>query len=436
MKRKIALLICIASSLTILGCTKEKIATKDTNNKTVLTQEDQVKSNAKAEVLDINKAVDKQNPHTKDTKNNEQTVPNSTTTGNTNKKDTPITNSSTEKSTNKTSNNTSSPVNNQKPKTNPSSSNKIVASQKAIVHLWPEKVTGEISQNNYSNRNLIEIQGEWLYYFDIWTKDLIKIKTDGTSKKILKHGNIMGIALKNNYIYYNLENRDLRKIKIDGTDDQAVATHASHFSIVGESIYHAGDFGIKVKNSSRLDFFSGYGRERDMVVLDNKIYYVNMESGDSIYRMNLDGSRITYIGGAKAGSINKYNNRIYYLNGDDNNRIYSSEDVDDSQTKAGQTNWSGKEIYQIENIYYKRPSRITMDSALWPVVSKGWIYYSNSSDNNKLYRIMTDGTGRTKLNNEFSANIKILGDWVFYTSKDSNKGCYLIKKDGSRKYKL
>ncbi|MBL4934272.1 DUF5050 domain-containing protein [Clostridium sp. YIM B02515] len=69
-----------------------------------------------------------------------------------------------------------------------------------------------------------------------------------------------------------------------------------------------------------------------------------------------------------------------------------------------------------------------------------WIYYCNFSDNRKLYKIKTDGTEKTKLNDDHSTYINVLGDWVYYTSGSSagtyGGKLYKIKTDGSGKTKL
>ncbi|OLN31749.1 Basic protein [Desulfosporosinus metallidurans] len=62
-----------------------------------------------------------------------------------------------------------------------------------------------------------------------------------------------------------------------------------------------------------------------------------------------------------------------------------------------------------------------------------WIYYSNVSDNMYLYKIRTDGTGETKLNNDKSQSISVVGDWIYYFTKPSNTSGihYKIRTDGT-----
>ncbi len=64
--------------------------------------------------------------------------------------------------------------------------------------------------------------------------------------------------------------------------------------------------------------------------------------------------------------------------------------------------------------------------------SDNWIYYVNSGDNNYLYKIGVDGSGKTKLNSEACDEINVVGDWVVYRATDSGNICK-VKTDGSER---
>jgi len=65
-----------------------------------------------------------------------------------------------------------------------------------------------------------------------------------------------------------------------------------------------------------------------------------------------------------------------------------------------------------------------------------WIYYCTYSDGRKLYKIRTDGTGRTKLNEDKSFFINVVGDWIYYCNSSDDDKLYKIRTDGTRKTKL
>jgi len=63
----------------------------------------------------------------------------------------------------------------------------------------------------------------------------------------------------------------------------------------------------------------------------------------------------------------------------------------------------------------------------------GWIYYSNSSDEGKLYKMRTDGTERTKLNDHNSCCINIAGDWIYYLNSREDYQLYKMRTDGTER---
>lgn len=65
-------------------------------------------------------------------------------------------------------------------------------------------------------------------------------------------------------------------------------------------------------------------------------------------------------------------------------------------------------------------------------VQGGFIYYSNYSDNQNLYKMKADGSSNTKLNSDGGvSHINVLGDWIYYSGNDGK--LYRMKVDGSQK---
>ena len=79
-------------------------------------------------------------------------------------------------------------------------------------------------------------------------------------------------------------------------------------------------------------------------------------------------------------------------------------------------------------------------------VQGDWIYYSNKSDDDKLYKIKKDGTNKTKLDNEgMCQNICVIDGWIYYTrqtdellpkSEYSYQYLNKIRTDGTQKTRL
>jgi|GEM_PF-3657552 len=71
------------------------------------------------------------------------------------------------------------------------------------------------------------------------------------------------------------------------------------------------------------------------------------------------------------------------------------------------------------------------------IVRQGdWYYYLNVYDDEKLYRIRTDGKMRKRLNNSQSSIVGISDDWICYINYSDNRTLYKIKTDGTGETKL
>ncbi len=74
----------------------------------------------------------------------------------------------------------------------------------------------------------------------------------------------------------------------------------------------------------------------------------------------------------------------------------------------------GAKLYKIRTDGSKK-TLISNDSAICIYVLGNWLYYSNVSDNYKMCKIKTDGTQRTPLNSDFSLYKNVISDWFYYT---------------------
>lgn len=65
-----------------------------------------------------------------------------------------------------------------------------------------------------------------------------------------------------------------------------------------------------------------------------------------------------------------------------------------------------------------------------------WIYYSNENDAGRLYKIMKNGNGLTRLSTESAHDITELGEWIYYYNNSKTGGVFRTKTDGSVTEKL
>jgi len=81
-------------------------------------------------------------------------------------------------------------------------------------------------------------------------------------------------------------------------------------------------------------------------------------------------------------------------------------------------------------------TKLSDDYSIYINVLGDWVYFSNESDGYKLYKIRTDGTDKTKLNDDHSEFINVVGDWAYYVNRDDSCCIYKIGIDGSGRNKV
>lgn len=254
-------------------------------------------------------------------------------------------------------------------------------------------VVSEISEDTGATD--INIQDGWIYYCKGWDGsnqgadsylNLCKVRVDGTGHQLLSRDECISVHVAGDYIYYS--NRD------------------DSFSI----------YRIRTNGEGR-EKLNSYD-STDLCVADSGIYYINRDDGNSIYQMPLDGGEGYKLGITACKSLQLYNNSLYLI-GEDDGCIYS---------------------LSLEQGLIK----LNDDSCECFNISDGWIYYSNNSDEGRLYKIRLDGSSKQKLSDEETCHtIHVIGDYIIYaySTKDNSgnwvwHGYYMMKKDGSDKQYL
>lgn len=287
----------------------------------------------------------------------------------------------------------------------------VYSGQKDGLYKW--KLDGTNKSKIIDGEYIIQVNviGDWAYYLDSATMEFCKVKTDGTFKSSICPGgfstNVVG-----DWIYYcapeggsftdNMELRPFKmyKVKTDGTGKTEVCEDELGPYYVTPFIYVDGDW----------------------------IYYNNASDDYNLYKIKTDGTGRTKCFDGKLYNENIVGGFIYYRNGSDNGKLYKMK-----------LDGSGK-------------IKLSDDDASRINVSGDWIYYlkalgeSNYATVFNIYRIKTDGTGRTKvcgdqLLSDFDGNsptINVAGDWVYYINWDDTQGTlnYRIKTDGTQKQVL
>ncbi len=145
----------------------------------------------------------------------------------------------------------------------------------------------------------------------------------------------------------------------------------------------------------------------------NWVYYSNSNYNHYLYKMRKDGSEKQILTKDTALGINVVGEWIYYTNED--------------RSGAGG-------LYKIR-IDGSQKTKIDPSINYFVHVANGWIYTSNRFTDRKIYKMKTDGTEKTLICSDSCNDICIIGNWIYYTNRDDNF-VYKIRTDSSGKTKV
>ncbi len=277
-------------------------------------------------------------------------------------------------------------------------------------------------------------------------------------------GNIVnaGIAAQQgDWIYYkNFENGGkIYKFNTESEEDVQVNNVDSWFiNVVGDWIYYTETQLSGTGFSSREERHllskirtdgSGHQQFDDINanfvnVVGNWIYYANLDDDSKIYRIRTDGSEQKQLNDENSGYINVIDEWIYYSNQLDGGKIYRINKDGNNRTQVND-DWSSY-INVVEDwIYYSRsfveyegefdPHEPSDSGIMWSPITGAMEAFG------RLFKVRTDGTETTQLNDDYSISINVFGDWIYYVNyyeinDDRNWNIYKIRKDGTERTKV
>lgn len=263
------------------------------------------------------------------------------------------------------------------------------------------------------------IQDGWVYYLiDYEGNKLYKVRTSGDDKSLVIDGSIDSFNIYDNKIYYIDKNdRKLYRANLDGSSRSVIISDkVLDINITGGFIYYVNGSEGSSLYRTRVD---GTGKVKitnsivtpTINVAGNELVYIAAEGRFATIRKNVDDSNSVLISD-DASYLSKVDDGwIYYINLSDNNRIYKVNSDGTERISLGQYTTKDMDI------------------------EGGYIYYSNDRDAGRLYRVKTDGTGNFKVCDDPADNIDIDSGWVYYRNVSTNT-LYKVKADGSEKAQL
>ncbi len=304
-------------------------------------------------------------------------------------------------------------------------------------------------------------------YSGEWNKGLLTVKrltTEPAGRSDLSGKNIFhdsekivdartdGYVISDDWIYtmgfYGPYKDQIIKIRIDGSGFSTIDEYiASDYLVAGEWIYHNSGldkgynlYKIKIDGSERKKL-----NEDETGVFheyNGLIYYINGDDHDRIYSISVDGLDRKKICNDGAFDFYVANDRIYYINKDDKHSIFSINTDGCDRIKLLDDTVSGIEKVVDDWIIYNKYKyiyRCNTDGAMPSIVINEhssscdtdgqYIYYINEDDDQKIYRVCVDGTCRLKISNSSAMHLKLYKDWVFYSNSLDGFHIHRVKAD-------
>jgi len=142
--------------------------------------------------------------------------------------------------------------------------------------------------------------------------------------------------------------------------------------------------------------------------------YFRSNEGGSLYEGKLSGSDAgaRIVSTDAAWFINVSGDYIYYSNRDDNNRLYRIR-TDGSDRVP-----------------------LTEGGAWFPTLIDGWIYYISENDQYQIYKISADGSGRIRISDDAAWFINVVDDWIYYINRSEEEAIYRIRKDAGENTRI
>ncbi|MDQ6419088.1 DUF5050 domain-containing protein [Paenibacillus sp. LHD-117] len=188
-------------------------------------------------------------------------------------------------------------------------------------------------------------------------------------------------------------------------------------------------------------------KSSDIHVMDDWVYYRSTVP-DGLFKIRFDGTQKHLIKPGMFFNLNFEKDWIYYLDmtyqvhkmrwdGSDEQLVSDAEELLSLSVQNGLLVYDSlMDIGTFSVTLDKLETRKVTDEIQVFGLSDGWIYYRNGSDEDKMYRVHTDGTDNQKISDDIPNLLcNVSGGWVYYGLRE-DPGFFKVKIDGTEKVKL
>lgn len=256
----------------------------------------------------------------------------------------------------------------------------------------PNKVSfGNIQHGGY----FVECKNGYIFDGD---GNLCKKDMQTNAVEIIAKGPFFyNLNLYNDYIYYiHGSPGAIWKISVDGKRRKMLTwKSAEHLIVYDDHIYfrHGKDY-----TRGKLYRTDLNGRKakllaqcvEDFCIVDDRIYYSNIETEPKLCSMKTDGTDATIINQAYPLRLLPLGNKLIYADRNREDKMFIYDLNTDTET-------------------------CICEDRCWELnASEEWIFFRNQSEMGDLYRIRPDGSEKEKLADGNIINIHVIGNSVFY----------------------
>ena len=242
------------------------------------------------------------------------------------------------------------------------------------------------------------------------------------------------VAAKDGYLYYLQtadENYDLIKVRSSGEDPRTIIMDCfSSVQIVGDDIYYTTAQHMMSDNSGvTMDSCYLYrcdlNGENEEAILEKPVYYFTVFNDNYILYQDDKDDVTLHIYDMKTGEDTRLNDRESYCPIYDGNYVYYLTSGSDTESRLRCMTLDGT-----------TDERVDLGCTVGSFLLRGdYIYYLNLDDNNRVYRCLKDGSERELITQESNIyTIQWVGDLLEYVALDDEgyiDGFYLCNADGS-----
>lgn len=195
---------------------------------------------------------------------------------------------------------------------------------------------------------------------------------------------------------------------------------------------------------------NGNIKEGGYVVEDNTYtYYINTDDNDRLYKVKKDGTENVKLTDCYSYELNMIGNYIYFTEGTpgyinrikrDGSRckrlIYDKVDsliVTDKYMFFRKTNETlGESVLYRTDLNGNQRKKLSASVLTFSVLGNQ-IYYSDCKDDGALYSMDLNGKNIVKISDDYAKCINPYNEWIYYNAFNEDGKLYKIKVDGSEK---